>query len=322
MTESQSLAPIWQNLPSDPKAAAPALVKAFFDGRKPSTLRTYRQGLEAFAKFIGARSVEEASGILLSNRPGDANKLALDFKNSMINDGYTAATINTRLAAVRSLVALGKMLGISAWDLEVRGVPEEKYRDTSGPGLAKIIVIIKELRAQNDPKSARDAAIIGLMGMMGLREKEVVGLNLEDFEPEAGRLHILGKGKTDQEPLTIPPAISELVTAWLGFRGSCATKNPSLQPLFTHFRQKRPIGRLSGRSVGRITHGLELGNPHSLRHSSITQALNDHNGNVRMVAKFSRHKNINTLLKYDDNRLDLGGKVANALADKLKEKAP
>lgn len=312
MVQNRSLSVPWSGLPADPKVASGALLKSFLEGRKESTFKTYRQGLEAFARFLGAKTVEEASGILLSKPHGQANKMALDFKNWLVMEKRSAATVNNRLAALRSLVDLARTVGVVPWALEVKNLKSETYRDTSGPGIDRIVSKIGELSAVGDPKSVRDASILALMGIMGLRRGEVVGLNLEDFEGE--RLFILGKGRSDQEPLSVPPEVRELIEAWIGKRG----RHPG--PLFVHFRQTELIDRLSGRSVGRITNGLDLGHAHGLRHSSITTALDENDGDVRKVARFSRHKNIQTLLKYDDNRKDLGGDVAKGLASKLKGK--
>ena len=55
--------------------------------------------------------------------------------------------------------------------------------------------------------------------------------------------------------------------------------------------------------------------PHRIRHSSITEALNLTNGDVRKVQKLSRHSNLNTLMIYDDNRQNLQGEVTGMLDD-------
>ena len=301
-------------MPSDPKAAAPILLKAFLSGRKPSTLRTYRQGLEVFSGFLG-KTPEESAAWLLSRRPGEANKLGLDFKAWMMEADYAAATIDNCLAALRSLVQLGKIWGLIVWELEVENVPEEKYRETSGPGMEKILLQIRSLRERSmeDPKAARDVAIIGFMGLMALRRGEVVGLDLADLDLDGGKVLVLGKGKTAKEPLTVPAPLSALLQTWIGHRGDHAG------PLFVHFRQREMKDRLSDRSVGRITNALELGRAHGLRHSAITEALEENHGDVRKVARFSRHKNVQTVIRYDDNRKDLGGEVAEGLARKLRE---
>jgi integrase len=42
--------------------------------------------------------------------------------------------------------------------------------------------------------------------------------------------------------------------------------------------------------------------PHRIRHSAITAALDATDGNVRKVQKLSRHRQLDTLMIYDDNR--------------------
>jgi integrase/recombinase XerC len=310
VTESGGLIPKWRNLPSQPQAAARELLKSFFDGRRATTHRTYRQGLECFAQFLGQPTPEFASAVLFAQKPAGANKMALDWKNWMVGEKYAAATVNNRLAALRALVKMGKILGLVGWEIEIKGLRDDPYRDTKGPGLQSVIDQIQVLRERRDPKGARDALILALMAIMGLRRGEVVSLNLEDYEE--GRLFVMGKGKSTEEPLTVPPQVQELIKAWVKKRGGAPG------PLFFNFaRHRMNFERLSDRSVGRITNGLDLGHAHGLRHSAITQALDDNNGDVRKVARFSRHKNLQTLIKYDDNRTDLGGEISKGLADKL-----
>ena len=53
--------------------------------------------------------------------------------------------------------------------------------------------------------------------------------------------------------------------------------------------------------------------PHGLRHTAITAAL-DLTGDLRAVQRFSRHRDVRVLTRYDDNRQDLGGDVARRVA--------
>jgi integrase/recombinase XerC len=55
--------------------------------------------------------------------------------------------------------------------------------------------------------------------------------------------------------------------------------------------------------------------PHRIRHSGITAALDATGGDVRKVQKLSRHANLNTLMIYDDNRLNVQGEISDLLAD-------
>ncbi|MCY7331328.1 MAG: integrase, partial [Pseudanabaena sp. CAN_BIN31] len=44
-------------------------------------------------------------------------------------------------------------------------------------------------------------------------------------------------------------------------------------------------------------------------------ALDATNGNVRKVQKLSRHKKLDTLMLYDDNRTNMQGEVSSLLGD-------
>jgi integrase/recombinase XerC len=60
--------------------------------------------------------------------------------------------------------------------------------------------------------------------------------------------------------------------------------------------------------------------PHKIRHSSITALLDLNGGDVRSDQAHSRHKNLATLIRYDDGRQQLQGKAAKTLADAISER--
>ncbi len=59
----------------------------------------------------------------------------------------------------------------------------------------------------------------------------------------------------------------------------------------------------------------ELSESLGILHSTITAALDATNGNARKVQKLSRHRNLNTLMIYDDNRQQHQTEVTGILAD-------
>ncbi len=81
------------------------------------------------------------------------------------------------------------------------------------------------------------------------------------------------------------------------------------------------LRRLSGVAVWRMMLQLsklaglkEKARPHGLRHQAITDALDRTGGDVRRVQKFSRHKKVETILRYDDSRRDDAGDIARMVA--------
>jgi integrase/recombinase XerC len=59
--------------------------------------------------------------------------------------------------------------------------------------------------------------------------------------------------------------------------------------------------------------------PHRLRHSAITLALDVMEGDLRKVQKFSRHAKIETLMIYDDSRVNFQAEVSSKLENALRK---
>lgn len=292
------------------------LVVAFLAGRTPNTLAAYRRDLDDFAAFMGATSAAEASRVLLEHGHGAANLLALRYRSHLSERRLAPATINRRLAALRSLVALGRTLGLVGWTLEVAGMKSEAYRDTRGPGEDGFRTLLVQLERRTDAKGRRDRALVHLLYDLALRRGEAVALDLADVDLAAGRVAVRGKGRTEKSAQTLPPQTVAALAAWIAVRGIAPG------PLFLNAdRAGKGGGRLTGRSVARVVGrlGLAVGlavRPHGLRHAAITAAL-DATGDVRRVQRFSRHRDLRTLAVYDDNRQDFAGEVARLVASRV-----
>ncbi|NQU22784.1 MAG: tyrosine-type recombinase/integrase [Candidatus Nealsonbacteria bacterium] len=301
-----------------PETITRELVATFLAGCKASTLATYRQSLGDFARFVNAARAEDAARILLGRAHGDANHLALLYRADLVQRDLAASTVNGRLAAVRSLVKLGRTLGLVSWTLDVANVKARAYRDTRGPGRDGVRAVMESAGSRGDAKGVRDLAILKLLHDLGLRRAEVVGLDVEHVDLDARLILVQGKGQNDRESCTLPEPTAAALKAWLDARGV----DPG--PLFVNFDRAGKGSRLSGRSVHRIVKrlGQQAGvhaRPHGIRHAAITEALDRTGGDVRAVQKFSRHADVRTLQHYDDARQDLAGKVARLVADAASE---
>jgi integrase/recombinase XerC len=298
----------------DPSSAAARLLTAFFNGRKAETIKAYQADLEDFRAFEKSSTLEQAAHSLLKGNLGQANALVLDYKAHLVGRQLTPATINRRLAALRSFVKLARMLGLVPWKLEVEGMKSEGYRDTRGPGRMGFRDMLYVLDQRKDTKAVRDRAILRCLFDLGLRRAEVLHLDLHDLDLRAETLAVLGKGRTQKEMLTLPPETKAAIEAWLIVRGDGAG------PLFHSLdRARKGTGRLTGAGLYDVVR--KLGNkaglkvwPHGLRHAAITEALDLTGGNVRAVQKFSRHRDVRVIERYDDNRTDMAGQVARRLA--------
>jgi integrase/recombinase XerC len=283
--------------------------ESFLEGRSEATRRAYKADLESFATFTGDTDPEVAIARLLSSDPGAANGKVLEYRNRLRADGLSSATINRRLATLRSMTKLARMLGRISWHLEVEGFDAMAYRDTAGPGMEILTVLFAAVGARKDAKGIRDFAILRLLFDLGLRRGEVVELNVTHLS-ERG-VSVLGKGRRAREMLTLPEETRASLEAWLAV-------HPGGDPLFVNLDPGTHT-RLTG-------HGLyvilatwaktieKTVKPHGVRHTAITTVLEITNGNTRAGQIFARHKNANTTTRYDDNRRDSRGESAMKLS--------
>lgn len=337
------------------------ILGAWTAGKSRHTLDAYSRDLADFAAFSGvgdggstadpnAAAVAAASA-LFSRGQTEATLLAIEYRESMRGRGLSPATMNRRIAALRSLVALGNMLGVIEWKLKVPALRAESYRDTAGPGREAVSALLKWLadeaktpmRLPSDDRRRRrlirDRAIIRLLFDLALRREEAVSLNMQhlDLNSRPPTVAVMGKGRTERERLTLPVPTAQALKAWLEVRADCDTGEPSSSiaaspaelakfdaPVFVNYDPARKGLRLTGRSVARVVEqwsaaaldGMKI-RPHGFRHTAITAALDDSGGDVRKVREFSRHAKLETLLVYDDNLQDHAGDIAAGLAESV-----
>lgn len=289
---------------------AKRLVDAFFRARKPNTLAAYRRDIADFARFLKVADGQAAAEVLLSSKPGRANELALGFRDSLVERDLKPATVNRRLAAVRSLVKLARVLGMVTWSIEIEGLENEPYRDTLGPGQAAVAAMLRQ--TGDGATGIRNRFLVRALHDMGLRRGELCELDRLHYDRDGGRLHIFGKGRRYREWVTMPAETLAALEAWLDVRGD----EPG--PLLIALDGANYGHRLTGSAVYGIIRklGRRVGvktRPHGLRHTAISTAL-EVTKDPRAVQRFSRHKSLETLVRYDDNRSDASGRVASVVA--------
>lgn len=302
--------------------AARRLFEDWRAGLSPRTRRAYDDEIRRLCDWAGTESKLVLFRTLLEGGSGPANQFVLRWKQELVRRGLAAQTINRSLAAIRSLIRLGRVLGLIAWELDVAGVPHEPRRDMRGPSLADIQRAIVAAESHPSPVfAARNAAIIHVLYGLGLRAHEAVALDVQNYGLDGIRTP--AKGRRELELLSVPTPLRAVLDRWIRARGN------QHGPLFTRLmrRPKRTeiMARLTTSSVrhmleavGRII-GATI-RPHGFRHRAITEALNRTNGDLRAVSAFSRHRSYDTLRIYDDDRAEQGARTAELVTAALAER--
>lgn len=300
------------------------------DKRSHNTRRAYERDLQDFFLMISLSLPTPAmvAEFLRLDRFA-AISLVLKYKAALIDKGLKEATVNRRLAAIKSLVNYARKIGKCDFSLEdVKSERNKSYRDTTGisaDAFKKVLATCDSealLQAGRSTfKGKRDYALLHLLWSNALRRNEAVSLDIKHFDPDARTLAILGKGKgTNREIITLSNATTNALVEWLNQR-KCLNLNA---PLFCSVSYNQTGHRLSGEAIRQIVEqactaaGISKKmSPHRIRHGSITHALDQSGGNVRAVQRLSRHSKIETVMIYDDNRSNMQGELTELLADSI-----
>lgn len=291
------------------------------DKRSANTKAAYERDLRDFFGVV-ANSPSPSPQLVaefLSLDRFAAVSLVLKYKAYLLQKRLKPATINRRLAAIKSLIKFARKVGRCGYSLEdIEGERNQAYRDTTGIGIDAFKRVLKQCD-RSSVKGLRDFAIMHLFWSNALRRNELASLDVRDFEPNDKTLAILGKGQAQKQVITISEATTQAILAWLNARKSI---DPNA-PLFVAVSHNKRGHRLTGEALRQLVEGycLKAGvskkmSPHRLRHSSITHAL-DETGDVRKVQKLSRHRKIETVMIYDDNRTNVQGSLSELLSKAL-----
>jgi integrase/recombinase XerC len=290
------------------------LADTFLEGLSMNTRRAYARDLASFGSFLSL-SGHDAAEHLVALPAGQANATVLQYRDQLVALGLQSATINRRLAALRSVVRLARLIGLITWTIEIRSLKVQPYRDTRGPGRRGVRLLFDEIAAHGDtPPSRRDLAISRMLFDLALRRGEVVSLDVQHLHLDEAYVEVLRKGGAGRVHLTLPAKTIAALQRWLEYRGA------ESGPLFSNFDRSGKGQRLTANSIWRLLrrYGDRIGlmiRPHGLRHAAVTEALEMTGGDMRAVARFSGHKKLETILVYDDNRRDLGGNVARLVSE-------
>ncbi|KYC34500.1 integrase [Scytonema hofmannii PCC 7110] len=298
----------FQTLDTDPDVLAQLLA----DKRSPNTRKAYEKDInDFFQTMTGHKATTDSVLEFLHLEEKQAVAVVLKYKAKLMSgEGRKAplaeATINRRLAALKNLVDMGRKLGVCNYSLNnVSGEKVQHYRDTTGIDPKAFETVLQQCD-RGSIAGKRNYALLRLLWGNALRRNEVSQLNVGDFDPASKTLRILGKGRgTQSEVIDLGTATTDAIADWLYYRGSTS----STDPLFISLDFANQGHRLTGDGIRKTVVRLcsqagikKVVSPHRIRHSAITAALDATDGNVRKVQKLSRHKQVNTLLIYDDNR--------------------
>ena len=277
------------------RSATAATIKKFLrslaeQNTSAHTIKAYTHDLGNFVDYVGPRSWKQIDHIVIRG-----------FLSHLYEQGLSKTSVARALAAVRSLYR---------WLAQEGLVEQNPAALVSTPKLPKKlprVPTIEEMSSVLDgemPELAafpeRDRLMLELLYGCGIRNSELVGINIDDIHQNAEAILIRGKGKKERY-------------APFGDNVKSALKSylPARQRVLSEQRKDTPAllinrrgGRLTTRSVGRIIKRIAVAkglspdvHPHTLRHAFGTHMLEE-GADLRAIQEMLGHERLSTTQRY------------------------
>ena len=260
-------------------------------GLSPATRASYRGDLGQFEVFI---KKQRKLGSVTQLRAGQVREFLHTLRASR-----SPATVARKLAAVRGLYHfLEAQRVIAQSPTAFIETPRLWQRLPQTLNLREI----EQLLAVVGPEGLglRDLAILELLYGTGLRVSELVSLDLESLNLDAGFLRCVGKGNKERIVPLGRQATHALRTYLSDERPTLVRRHTDVQALFVN----RQGGRLTRQRVWQILrHYARAGlitktiGPHTLRHSFATHLL-ERGADLRTVQELLGHASVSTTQRY------------------------
>ena len=264
----------------------------------PHTVRAYERELHGFADYAARQFGSRMAVAKIEHQQIRA------YLGELYGRGLSKASVARALAAIRSWFK---------WLAREGLVEQSPAALVATPKLPKHLPRVPTIEEMNrvvehaDDESAawpeRDRVIFELLYGCGIRNAELVGIDLKDIHWANEAILVRGKGRK-QRYVPLGDAAAEALRAYLPVReATLAAVQKSSEALLLNVRL-RGNGRLTTRSVARIVkrialaHGLPADvHPHTLRHAFGTHMLEE-GADLRAIQELLGHERLSTTQRY------------------------
>ena len=254
------------------------------------TIKAYSGDLNEFAAYVGSRTWKQIDHLAIRG-----------FLSRLYEKGLSKTSVARALAAVRSLYR---------WLAQEGVVEQNPAALVSTPKLPKKLPRVPTIEEMNGvldgkmPEVAafpeRDRLMLELLYGCGIRNSELIGINLDDIRISSEAILIRGKGKKERY-VPFGNSVTSALSAYLPVRSEMLRERKHSSPaLLVNWRG----GRLTTRSVGRIIKKIAVAkglspevHPHTLRHAFGTHMLEE-GADLRAIQEMLGHERLSTTQRY------------------------
>jgi len=266
------------------------------------TLRAYARELKNFTAFVAKRLGASAMPAQVEHT------LIREYLGELYGNGLQKSSVARALASIRSWYRwLARHGYVELNPARLVATPKLPKHLPRVPGVEQMQQALDGLLPGGQCEDAtwpeRDAVIFELLYGSGIRNAELVGLNLDDVEWANECLLVRGKGRK-QRYVPLGDAAAAAIHNYLPSREQKLVAAEKQSDALMINARLKGNGRLTTRSVGRIVKRIALlrglpadVHPHTLRHAFGTHMLEE-GADLRAIQEMLGHARLSTTQRY------------------------
>lgn len=263
----------------------------------PHTVRAYERELEGFAEYAMKQFGARMAPAKIEHQHIRA------YLGELYGRGLSKASVARALAAIRSWFKwLARQGLVEQSPAALVATPKLPKHLPRVPTIEEMNRVVERADDEAAAWPERDRVIFELLYGCGIRNAELVGIDLKDIQWANEAILVRGKGRK-QRYVPLGDAAAEALRGYLPSREEKLAAQKTTEALLLNVRL-RGNGRLTTRSVGRIVkrialaHGLPADvHPHTLRHAFGTHMLEE-GADLRAIQELLGHQRLSTTQRY------------------------
>ena len=255
------------------------------------TVKAYANDLASFAEYVGPQGWGDIDHVLIRG-----------YLSQLYERGLGKTSVARSLAAVRSLYKWLAQEGVVEQNpAALVATPKLPQKLPRVPTVEEVCTVLDAGMPEESAFPQRDQVIVELLYSCGIRNSELIGINLDDVRWSNGIVLVRGKGRKERY-VPFGDSAAEAVRAYLPARKQVVeeTKRSVEKALLINLRGSRLTTRSVGRIVKRIAISRGLSpdvHPHTLRHAFGAHMLEE-GADLRAIQEMLGHERLSTTQRY------------------------
>ena len=255
------------------------------------TIKAYRTDLAQFVDYVGPQGWRDIDHVLIRG-----------YLANLYERGLSKTSVARSLAALRSLYNwLAQEGEVEQNPAALVATPKLPKKLPRVPTIEEVNTILDSAMPECSAFNERDHVILELLYGCGIRNSELIGINVDDIRWSNEVILVRGKGRKERY-VPFGDSAKAAVQVYLPNRQRVLgeTKRTTERALLINLRGTR----LTTRSVGRIVKQIAVArglspdvHPHTLRHAFGTHMLEE-GADLRAIQEMLGHERLSTTQRY------------------------